>query len=104
MNNNNNEPRNVDTKNTDRLILYGLALILFLLFAVTSLPTIISTIVITIILISIKGLYRIYFGVMSLVLAILINFKVSFKENYLLRSIDFLKIIFNTIIHGYTNT
>jgi len=36
---------------------------------------------------------------MSFVLAILINLKVSFLQKYLLNSIDFIKVIFNSMMH-----
>ena len=102
MNNNHNDTRNTDTSNTDAFILYGLALILLLLFIIISLPTVLFTIALTAIFINIKKINKIYFCIMSLILAILINFKVSFTQKYLLKSIYFLKVIFNTMIHEKT--
>jgi len=97
-----NDLQSIDTvtKNTDDLILYGLALILVLFFIIISLPTVLFTLVLTIIFINIKKINKLYFCAISFILAILINFKFSFLENYLLSSLDFLKVIFNTIISG----
>jgi len=99
MNNNYNS-----TRNSDELILYGLGLILFLFFTFVSLPAVIITLVLTGILISINKVKKIYFCIVSLGLAILINFKISFMKKFLLNAIDFLKVIFNTIIHKHTET
>ena len=97
-----NDLQNIDTvtKNTDDLILYGLALVLVLLLIIISLPAVIFTLVLTIIFINIKKINKLYFCAISFILAILINLKFSFLENYLLSSLDFLKVIFNTIISG----
>ena len=101
-----NDLQNIDTvtKNTDDLILYGLALTLVLFFIIISLPTVLFTLVLTIIFINIKKINKLYFCAISFILAILINFKFSFLENYLLSSLDILKVIFNTIISGNSET
>ncbi|APC42821.1 type IV secretory system conjugative DNA transfer family protein [Clostridium estertheticum] len=96
-----NDLQNIDTvKSTDDFILYSVGLVLALFFIIVSLPTVLFALVLTIIFINIKKINKIYFCVTSLILAILVNFKFSFIENYLLSSINFFKLFFSTIIKG----
>ena len=100
-----NNRRNVNAvKSSDDFILYFIGVTLFLIFVIVSLPTAILTIIFTIIFMNIKKINKLYFCAISLLLAIITNLKFSFKENYLLGSMNFIKLLFNTIIGGKSKT
>ena len=64
----------------------------------------ILTIVLTLVFINIKKVKKIYFCIASVVLAVLVNFKINFVQKYLVHSIKFLNIILDAVIHKKTAT
>ncbi len=98
---NNND---INTSGSDRVIVSILAFIAIALFVFVSLPSVLLTIVLTIIVINVKKINKIYLIIVSVVLAILVNFKISFMQNYLVHIIKFLNIIFDAVIHKRTAT
>ena len=100
MNNNND----TNTSVGDRFIVFILAFITLVLFVIVSLPSVLFTMILTVVFINIKKISKIYFCIASFVLAILVNFKVSFIQKYLVHSINFLNIILDAVIHKKTAT
>ena len=93
MNNNYN-----DTSSSDSFIIFVLVFILGLLFVIVSLPALLITIILSSIFISIKKINKLYFLSGSILLAILVNFKVSFIQKFFLKAMDFLSAVIDILI------
>lgn len=85
---------NSNSRNNDTTMLYVLIVIAAIYFIMTSIPAVIISIVLTLVFLRLK-INKLIFSIVGLVLAVLLNLKMKFIQQYLISSINFIKNVFS---------